>query len=407
MEPKIRVKGFEDGWIPSRLGIIAPLTGGYAFQSSSFTKTGIPIVRISNILDSGVVGGEFAKYECFDNDQAFRLYNDDTVIAMSGATTGKVATVRTENYLYQNQRVGKFSKTNKVAYQFVSTFVSSEKFAKALNRLLTASAQPNASSKDIDSIELYMPQKYEEQQTIASYFRSIDSLIQSTSKKIESLKKVKAASMQSMFPQEGETAPRIRFKGFEGEWMTKPLYECLEISKERNTEDVFGINDVLSVSDEFGVRNQIELLGRSYAGKSVSNYGILRKGQLVYTKSPLKSKPYGIVKQNTYNTGIVSVLYAIYDAKECISTEYIHYYFDPSWRLNEYLRPLVRKGAKNTMNISDEEALSGFIQIPPTIEEQQLIADYFTNLDSQITLQSQRLEKLKQIKSACLDNMFV
>ena len=209
-----------------------------------------------------------------------------------------------------------------------------------------------------------------------------------------------------MFPQEGESVPKVRFKGFNEEWRTKRLSDCLLVSHDKNADNIYTVNDVLSVSDDYGVKNQIELLGRSYAGKSVTNYGILHKGDIVFTKSPLKSKPFGIVKMNTYKTGIVSVLYAIYKANKNISPLYIHYYFDPAWRLNKYLSPLVNKGAKNTMNISDEYALSGEIMIP-SFQEQQKIAAYFENLDKQISLQTQRLEKLKQIKTSCLDKMFV
>ena len=139
-EPKIRFNEFKGEWKEVTLGEIAPLIGGYAFQSANFEKTGIPIVRISNILDSGIVGGDFAKYKCFEGDILFRLYDGDTVIAMSGATTGKVAVVKTQTFLYQNQRVGKFSRTDKIYYPFVSIFVSSKKFTKELNKKLTASA---------------------------------------------------------------------------------------------------------------------------------------------------------------------------------------------------------------------------------------------------------------------------
>lgn len=59
------------------------------------------------------------------------------------------------------------------------------------------------------------------------------------------------------------------------------------------------------------------------------------------------------------------------------------------------------------MNVSDEMALEGNIQIPTNIAEQQKIASYFRTLDKHISLQTQRLEKLKQIKAACLDKMFV
>lgn len=406
MEPKIRLKGFSSEWKTAKIGTIAPITGGYAFHSECFVNNGTPIVRISNILDSGVVGGDFAFYDSFPGDEQFKLHKDDIVIAMSGATTGKVAIIKDEKTYYQNQRVGKFSQTGKVDYSYLSTIVSSDKFLKELYRLLTASAQPNASSKDIDSISITLPEYKNEQEAIASYFRNLDSLIQSTTKKIESLKRVMAASLQSMFPQEGETKPRVRFKSFEGDWDLVSLGDCLTINNEKNQNNTYGINDVLSVSDEVGVVNQIKLLGRSYAGKSVSNYRILKTNQIVYTKSPLKSKPYGIVKVNKGSVGIVSVLYAVYDAKENVYPDYIHYYFDPAYRINNYLLPLINKGAKNTMNISDDMALTGKIWIP-SYDEQKQIAQYLQSLDTQISLQTQRLEKLKQIKSACLDHMFV
>lgn len=246
-----------------------------------------------------------------------------------------------------------------------------------------------------------------EQQSIATFFTSLDAQIKAAGERVASLKRVKAASLQAMFPQEGETTPRLRFKDFSADWQKVPLGECLEISNERNLNNEFDINEVLSVSDEAGVMNQIKLLGRSYAGKSVANYKVLRTNQVVYTKSPLKAKPYGIVKVNNGETGIVSVLYAVYNTKEKVSPDYIHYYFEPTFRINNYLLPLINKGAKNTMNISDEASLQGNIVIPKTIDEQCKIVEYFQSLDRQIALQGQRLEKLKQIKAACLEKMFV
>ena len=212
--------------------------------------------------------------------------------------------------------------------------------------------------------------------------------------------------VRMLFPQEGETAPRLRFKGFGGKWEKRLLSDCLEISEEKNTDNVFGVEDVLSVSDDYGVVNQIEHLGRSYAGKSVSGYKILRPGQIVYTKSPLRAKPYGIVKVNRGKAGIVSVLYAVYNTKEGVAPEYIHYYFDPAWRLNAYMRPLVNKGAKNTMNISDETALTGYIMIPNDIDEQRKIASFLQRLDEQVKHYQEQFDELKHLKSACLNEMF-
>jgi type I restriction enzyme S subunit len=178
------------------------------------------------------------------------------------------------------------------------------------------------------------------------------------------------------------------------------------VCKERNINEIYGKADVLSVSDDFGVVNQIELLGRSFAGKSVANYRVLKHGDIVYTKSPLKIKPFGIIKVNYGKTGIVSTLYAVYTPKEGISTSFINYYFAPSHRMNSYIHPLVNKGAKNDMKVSDENVLKGTIKIPSTFEEQVKIASFFCELDEKLVVHQQQLERLKQMKTACLRSMF-
>lgn len=199
--------------------------------------------------------------------------------------------------------------------------------------------------------------------------------------------------------------PPLRFRGFTAPWQRKPLGELLSISTSKNTDEKYTREQVLSVSDDYGVTNQIKLLGRSYAGSSVQNYRVLEKGDIVYTKSPLRAKPYGIIKENTGETGIVSILYAIYKAKDICSPSFIHYHFAPEWRINTYLRPLVNIGAKNTMNISDEEALTGMLSIP-SLAEQEKIGTFFGALDELIAAREEELEKLRQMKAALLDAMF-
>ena len=199
--------------------------------------------------------------------------------------------------------------------------------------------------------------------------------------------------------------PKIRFQGFEGEWKTVSLDECLTISNERNSTNQYGKNAVLSVSDDFGIVNQIKHLGRSYAGKNIANYKIVRPSQIVYTKSPLKAKPYGIIKSNEKETGIVSVLYAVYNVAKGIRPDFINWFFTPGYRTNNYLLPLINKGAKNTINVSDEMALKGKIVIPKE-DEQQAISDYFKSLDSLIQTTTKKIASLKQMKSACLVSMF-
>ena len=106
--------------------------------------------------------------------------------------------------------------------------------------------------------------------------------------------------------------PRIRFPEFTKEWEYKSLNHYLAESKKLNTDLKYDKSQVLSVSGELGIVNQIEHLGRSYAGESVHNYGVVEKGDIVYTKSPLKANPFGIIKLNKRKPGIVSTLYAVY-----------------------------------------------------------------------------------------------
>ena len=198
--------------------------------------------------------------------------------------------------------------------------------------------------------------------------------------------------------------PDIRFKGFEEEWRLMHISDFLQVNKTMNTDNIYGREDVLSVSDECGIVNQIKFLGRSYAGKSVLKYKVVHPHQIVYTKSPLKDKPYGIVKQSGIS-GIVSSLYAVYDVMDSCIPSYIQWYYEPYYRINSYLRPLVNKGAKNTINISDVNAISGRIFFP-NIDEQQLISNYLILISDYIRETSKKVKSLRQLKSACLISMF-
>ena len=199
--------------------------------------------------------------------------------------------------------------------------------------------------------------------------------------------------------------PKIRFKGFTKDWEQRKLGDYLEVSKEKNRDEGFGKEDVLSVSGKFGIVNQIEFQGRSFAGASVKNYGVVEVFDIVYTKSPLKSNPYGIIKTNKGKAGIVSTLYAVYKPKNNVDSEFIQIYFELDSRMNSYMHPLVNKGAKNDMKVSDENALKGPV-IFPRIEEQKMISQYFSNLDHLITLHQRKCDQTKNLKKYMLQKMF-
>jgi type I restriction enzyme, S subunit len=200
--------------------------------------------------------------------------------------------------------------------------------------------------------------------------------------------------------------PGIRFSNFKDLWDYKQLSYFLTESKKLNHDLEYNKNKVLSVSGEFGIVNQIKHLGRSYAGKSVHNYNIVEINDIVYTKSPLKNNPYGIIKMNKGDAGIVSTLYAVYKTKnDKILGSFLEYYFLLNEHVNGYLKPLVKKGAKNTMQINNAEVLKGGIFIP-TIEEQNKIVEFLDVIDKWLANFKKQKESLELYKKGVIQRIF-
>lgn len=254
---------------------------------------------------------------------------------------------------------------------------------------------------------LTFPKDKLEQTAIGKFFDDLDEYISFQALELKKLKNIKKACLEKMFPKEGELVPEIRFDGFEGNWERTTLNNFLETKVEKNENDKYNKYDIFSVSGEYGVVNQIEFQGKSFAGASLKGYKVTHLGQVIYTKSPLKAQPYGIIKTNNATDGIVSTLYAVYEPKGEVDTSFIQYYFELDGRLNNYLRPLVNKGAKNTLLISDDDALKGYVTFPKDVTEQKEITKYFLCLDNFIYNAVKKLDKLKQIRKGLLEKMFV
>lgn len=219
----------------------------------------------------------------------------------------------------------------------------------------------------------------------------------------ESIKKRIEAVRRGKVPEKYSTERAMLFPD---EWGTPvALNTVLSENKDCNEDLRFGKEDVLSVSGEQGIVNQIDLLGRSYAGQSVAPYHVVETGDVVYTKSPLKENPYGIIKQNRGVPGIVSTLYAVYHCSTPITGQYLENYFCIDTYLNNYLKPLVKRGAKNDMKVNNEEVLLGRIPLPP-LQEQERINEIITQFDRMIELKQSKIDELNKLKQVCLLEMF-
>lgn len=141
------------------------------------------------------------------------------------------------------------------------------------------------------------------------------------------------------------------------------LHEILTERKELNAQGY----DICSVSVSKGVVNQVEYLGRSFAAKETSHYHVVKEGDVVYTKSPTGDFPYGIIKQSRVMQPVaVSPLYGVYVPQSVEIGTYLHYYFCSPQNTRNYLWKLIQKGAKNTINITNQHFLDNEIRIPDT-----------------------------------------
>lgn len=200
--------------------------------------------------------------------------------------------------------------------------------------------------------------------------------------------------------------PKLRFPAFKEDWKEYKLYEILVEHKTRNKNN--DVIEVFSVAKTKGVINQIEHLGRSYASDNISNYKVVYPYDIVYTKSPTASYPFGIIKQNTTNrTGVVSVLYGVFKPKNKYLGSLLHYYFSSSINIYNYLVPVVNIGAKNTMNVGNSDFLNGFkLRLPTSELEQKKISTFLFKYENYIKLLDKKLLLLNKYRNSVVEKIF-
>ena len=393
--PKIRFKGFTKDWEQRKLGDMgSTFTGLSGKTKEDFGHGDAQFITYMNVFSNPVANLEMTEAVEIDAKQN-RVKKGDVFFTTSSETPEEVgmSCVMPENKdnIYLNSFCFGYRPTEKFDLDYLAYVLRADSFRKEMKFLAQGISTYNISKNKVMEVSIPIP-NLEEQTMIGRYFSTLDHLITLHQRKCEQTKKLKKYMLQKMFPQNGAKVPEIRFDGFTYDWEQRKLIDYLEVSSEKNRDNRFTKEDVLSVSGEYGIVNQIEFQGRSFAGASVSNYGVVENGDVVYTKSPLKSNPYGIIKTNKGIPGIVSTLYAVYKPKEITDSKFVQIYFELDSRMNSYMHPLVNKGAKNDMKVSAENALKGMVSFPKK-DEQEMISLYFSTLDNLITLH-QRQHKL-------------
>lgn len=411
--PKIRIKGFDKDWRKPTIEEVFELRNGYTpskFVSEFWTNGTIPWFRMEDIRDKGGILKEAYQQITPIAVKSTGLFNAYSIIMATTATIGIHAMPIVDSLA--NQQFTNFSIRKSLEKQYDPYFIYYSFFQ------LDDWAKKNVNSGGLLSVDikgllkqpLYSPD-VKVQKQIADYFQSLDSLIEATDKKIATLKQVKQASLQSMFPQEGETKPRVRFKGFEGEW------EMVEIGKYGDTYS--GLSG--KSKEDFGKGNAkyitfLNVLTNAQINTSIlesvdvrtgERQNTVNKGDILFNTSSETPEEVGlcsVLLEDMPNVYLNSFCFGFRPNNPAINSEFMVYLM--RGHIGRSIMKVLAQGATR-YNLSKKRLCETLIPIPTNINEQKQIAEYFSNLDKQISIQEQRLEKLKQIKSACLKNMFV
>ena len=276
---------------------------------------------------------------------------------------------------------------------FVHQLLNTRRYSSQVSENLGARINQITSS-DLSSFEFFFPKENSEMNKISALLDLLDERIATQNKIIDKLQSLIKGIMVELQKQGIDR----------GTWKKISLGDVLSERNERNTN----LYQVFSVSVSQGIVNQVDYLGRSFAAKDTSKYNVVHYGDLVYTKSPTGSFPYGIVKQSRNIENVaVSPLYGVYKPKSLAVGAYLHEYFMSEINTHNYLHPLIQKGAKNTINITNQRFLENCVLLPTNINELLQISKLLRSLNNKIKYQQDILQQYQKQKQYLLRQMFI
>lgn len=275
---------------------------------------------------------------------------------------------------------------------------------KYLRKLIQIGARAhgslNISNKDFFSMPIPIP-PLKEQQKIADFLSSVDELIMLKKIKLEKLREYKKGLLQNLFPKENQKVPDLRFPEFKnsGEWEEKKLGELILDINERNNSN---LTKVLSVTNAYGIVEQEDFFQKIVASEDLSNYKVIRKGDIAYNPSRINVGSVDIL--NKYELGIMSPMYVIVRCKENI----LDNFFLKQWLISGTFYLLLEKYLQGGVRKSLPYNLFKNIDILiPSFKEQQKIAYFLSSVDELIIEQVKKIESMKGYKEGLLQQLFL
>ena len=398
--PAIRFKGFTDTWEQRKLGEVGETYTGLSGKSKDdFGHGSGKFITYMNVFSNPVASSNMTEAIEIDDSQN-KVQFGDVLFTTSSETPDEVgmSSVWLENAenTYLNSFCFGYRPTTEYNPYYLAYMLRSSSMRKKITFLAQGISRYNISKNKMMDIEMPIP-SIDEQKQIGEYFRNLDNLITLHQRKYDKLTNVKKSMLEKMFPKNGSNVPEIRFKGFTEAWEQRKLGD---VAKYRNGKahenDISEQGKFIVVNSKF-VSTNGEV--RKFSNKQIEP---LFKNEIAFVLSDVPNgraiaRTFLVDKNDKYTlnqriAGITPI--------EGTCPYFLHILMNR----NKYFLQF-DDGAKQT-NLSVDDVIE-FAEYYPSSEEQQQIGNFFRQLDNLITLHQRELEKLKNLKKACLEKMFV
>ena len=378
--PQLRFPGFSGEWEEKRMGDITDnVYQPQTISKEQFTNGGFPVYGANGVI------GFFDKY----NHET-----DQILVTCRGASCGTINFSKGKCWITGNAMVVNL---DNVENQYNKNFIYYLLENSDLNSIITGSGQPQIVRGPLLSFSIYTPPTFSEQKKIALFLSEFDSLIAAQGEKVDALKEKKRGMMQQMFPQKGETTPRLRFPGFTGEWDYVDGDELFEaISNKNHNSDL----PILALTQDQGAvpRDMINY-NVIVSDKSVAGYKVVEVDDFIISLRSFQ----GGIEYSRYK-GLCSPAYIVLRKKSKeLCSDFYRIYF----KSFNYIQDL----NKNLEGIRDGKMISykqfSEIKLPkPSPSEQQKIAECLSAMDDMIASESEKLDALKEHKKGLMQQLF-
>lgn len=399
--PKRRFKGYDVPWEESKLEEKVQFYSGLTYKPMDLRKEGTLVLRSSNIKDSKLVLSD----NVFVNSQVVNVSNvkcnDIVMVVRNGSREliGKHTLLR-ENL--QDTVIGAFMTGIRAEnYEFINVLFDTDLF-KNLVQINMGATINQITGYMFSNMKFNFPSD-EEQKLIGAFFKNLDKQIDKQGKKVEKLKNLKNAYLSEMFPAEGELLPKRKFKGFTEPWEERKLGEEMDVRDGTHDSPKYVSHGYPLITSKNVGNGKIDFQEIQYI--SEDDYNIINKRSKVEKGDILMGMigtigNMAIVKE-TPEYAIKNV--ALIKKTKGISVDYIYNLLNSRFIISQ----IEKKLDGGTQRFLALNKIRELVILLPSLSEQKLIGSFFKKLDDKINLEQKKLEKLKQLKQAYLEEMFV